>query len=54
MHDPPRNGMPSNDSTLSLDELVAEIKELVDDRNNTGIEWATLTEEIQEAEEDDE
>ncbi len=45
--DPPRNGIPSDGSLLSLDELLAEIKKLVDERNNTGIEWATLTEEIQ-------
>jgi hypothetical protein len=50
MDDPPRNGVPSESATLSLDELVAETKRLVDERNRTGIEWATLTEEIENVE----
>ena len=53
MQDPPRNGMPAQSTTLSLSELVAEIKKLVDERNSTGIEWATLTEEIADVEESD-
>lgn len=52
MRDPPRNGIPPTSSMLSLDELAAEIKRLVDERNSTGIEWATLTEEIDDAGED--
>jgi hypothetical protein len=51
MRDPPRNGYPPTDATLTLGQLVAEIKELVDARNRTGIEWATLTEEITQDEE---
>jgi hypothetical protein len=50
MQDPPRNGSPPDTSTLTLDELATEIKRLVDERNSTGIEWATLTEEIDEDE----
>jgi hypothetical protein len=53
MRDPPRNGIPSDDSVLSVEEFVAEITRIVADRNNTGIEWATLTEEIQEGDEAD-
>jgi hypothetical protein len=52
MNDPPRNGLPPEESTLSLDEFVSKIKKLVDDRNNVGIEWATLTEELQESEDE--
>jgi hypothetical protein len=48
--DPPRNGIPPDTSTLSLNELATEIKRLIDERNSTGIEWATLTEEIDEDE----
>ncbi len=51
MRDPPRNGIPPASATLSLGELAAEIKRLVDERNSTGIEWATLTEEIDEVDE---
>lgn len=54
MHDPPRNGFPADPATVSLDQLVAEIKKLVDERNSTGIEWATLTEEIEEVGESEE
>jgi hypothetical protein len=46
MHDPPRTGIPPASATLSLDQLTSEIEKLVDERNSTGIEWATLTEEI--------
>jgi hypothetical protein len=48
MDDPPRNGVPPESTTLSLDELVAEVKQTVEERNSVGIEWATLTEEIEE------
>jgi hypothetical protein len=48
MRDPPRNGLPAESATVSLDQLLSEIKALVDERNSTGIEWATLTEEIDE------
>lgn len=51
MRDPPRNGIPPTSATVSLDQLVAEIKRLVDERNRTGIEWATLTDEIEDVEE---
>jgi len=51
--DPPRNGYPSDEATLSLAELVAEMKRLVDLRNSAGIEWATLTEEIEEQSDDE-
>jgi hypothetical protein len=51
MRDPPRNGIPPDASMLSLDELAAEIKRLVNERNSTGVEWATLTEEIDEVDE---
>lgn len=51
MKDPPRNGMPPEAATLTLDQLVTEIKELVDERNRMGIEWATLTQELEEIEE---
>jgi hypothetical protein len=47
MRDPPRNGLPAQSATLSLDQLVAETRKLVADRNSTGIEWATLTEELE-------
>ena len=51
MQDPPRNGIPAAVATLSLDQLVTEIEQLVNQRNSTGIEWATLTEEMQGVEE---
>lgn len=44
---PPRNGRPSNSATKTLQQLIDEIKALVDDRNSSGIEWATLTEEAE-------
>lgn len=45
MTGPPKNGRPSDELTLSLEQLVEEIGSLVNRRNNAGIEWAVLTEE---------
>jgi hypothetical protein len=44
-HAPPRTGRPSASSTRSLAELVADIKDLENKRNTSGIEWEILTEE---------
>lgn len=44
---PPRSGRPSDASTRSLHQIVDDIKGLVDFRNTSGIEWATLTEEAE-------
>lgn len=52
--DPPRNGIPSDASTLSVEDIAVEIATLVARRNSTGIEWATLTEEIDDFEDGDE
>lgn len=38
--DPPRNGKPRRDSTLSFDEVTVAIKDLVDRRNSKGMKWA--------------
>lgn len=43
---PPRNGPPARSSTLDMNELVEAIQMLVDRRNESGIEWAALTDEI--------
>jgi hypothetical protein len=43
---PPRNGPPAASTILGLDEFVKLIEDLVDHRNRSGIEWATLTDEI--------
>lgn len=45
MDSPPRNGLPPESSTKSLSEVVATVKELVERRNTSGIEWAVLSEE---------
>jgi len=36
---PPRNGKPRREDTISFDELITEIQVAVDRRNSTGIEW---------------
>lgn len=52
LQNPPRNGAPPDSITLSLDELVAEIQTIVSTRNESGVEWSTLTEEIEPSYED--
>jgi hypothetical protein len=53
LDDPPRNGIPAASTTLTLDDLVDEIQVLVKKRNDSGIEWSTLTDEIERVDEGD-
>jgi len=53
MTDPPRNGHPTDSATLTLGELVEEVARLVNERNSSGIEWATLADEITDVDEEE-
>jgi hypothetical protein len=44
-HSPPRNGRPSNSTTLSFEELIAVIKDEVDRRNSLAPSWAEPSDE---------
>jgi hypothetical protein len=51
LDDPPRNGIPPESATFTLNDLVEVIQKLVKKRNDTGIEWSTLTDEIEQVDE---
>lgn len=51
---PPRTGRPAKDSTLGLDGLAAEIRELVSRRNTASFDWEVAVAETETEPEDEE